>query len=68
MWQAMPFWDEMQRTAGSAEAVYQTLAQAVPLKRFALPEEIAEAVVYLASVAGRFYTATDLVIDGGFTA
>jgi NAD(P)-dependent dehydrogenase (short-subunit alcohol dehydrogenase family) len=48
----------MQRTAGSAEAVYETLAQAVPLKRFATPEEIAEAVVYLASAAGRFYTAT----------
>ena len=41
---------------------------AVPLKRFAMPAEIAEAVVYLASEAGRFCTASDLVIDGGFTA
>jgi NAD(P)-dependent dehydrogenase (short-subunit alcohol dehydrogenase family) len=68
LWQGMPFWEEMQRTAGSAEAAYQTLAQAVPLKRFAMPSEIAEAVVYLASEAGRFYTASDLVIDGGFSA
>lgn len=68
MWESMPFWDEMQRNAGSAEAAYHTLAQAVPLKRFATPQEIAEAVVYLSSPAGRFYTATDLVIDGGFTA
>ena len=68
LWQGMPFWEEMQRTAGSVKAVYQTLAQAVPLKRFAMPSEIAEAVVYLASEAGRFYTASDLVIDGGFTA
>jgi NAD(P)-dependent dehydrogenase (short-subunit alcohol dehydrogenase family) len=38
-----------------------------PQKRAALPEEIAPAVVYLASPASSFMTGTVLVIDGGYT-
>ena len=36
--------------------------------RLGLPEEIAEAVAYLASDAAAFVTGTTLVIDGGLTA
>lgn len=39
-----------------------------PMGRLGLPEEVAEAVAYLASDAAAFMTGTNLVIDGGATA
>jgi 2-keto-3-deoxy-L-fuconate dehydrogenase len=39
-----------------------------PMGRLGLPEEIADAVAYLASDAAAFVTGTTLVIDGGMTA
>jgi 3-oxoacyl-[acyl-carrier protein] reductase len=39
-----------------------------PLKRIGSPEEIAHAVLYLASYQARFITGTALAIDGGTTA
>jgi NAD(P)-dependent dehydrogenase (short-subunit alcohol dehydrogenase family) len=38
-----------------------------PQQRYALPEEIAPSVVFLASDAARFMTGSILVIDGGYT-
>jgi NAD(P)-dependent dehydrogenase (short-subunit alcohol dehydrogenase family) len=40
----------------------------IPLGRFAQPEEIAAAVLFLASEEASFITGTALVIDGGLTA
>lgn len=39
-----------------------------PMKRFAQPEEIAKAILFLASDDASFITGTSLVIDGGYTA
>lgn len=39
-----------------------------PMGRLGLPEEVADAVAYLASDAAAFVTGTALVIDGGLTA
>ncbi len=38
-----------------------------PMRRYAEPEEIAGAVLYLASAAARFVTGTVIPIDGGFS-
>jgi NAD(P)-dependent dehydrogenase (short-subunit alcohol dehydrogenase family) len=38
-----------------------------PLKRFARPEEVARAVLYLASDESSYVTGTELVVDGGFS-
>ncbi|WP_019781211.1 SDR family NAD(P)-dependent oxidoreductase, partial [Streptococcus sobrinus] len=37
----------------------------IPMQRFAEPEEIANAAVYLASVPGHYITGTALNVDGG---
>ena len=44
------------------------LTQATPMGRFAQPEEIADAIFYLASPQASYVTGTDLLVDGGYTA
>jgi 2-deoxy-D-gluconate 3-dehydrogenase len=43
------------------------MKQKIPLGRFAQPEEIASAALYLASGHARIMTGANLVIDGGYT-
>lgn len=67
LWQGESWWQELADRVGEA-AAWETLADSIPLKRFADPEEIALAVVYLASDEARFVTGSELVIDGGYSA
>lgn len=48
-------------------AVERYIASEVPLRRFGRPEEIADAVVFLASERASFITGACLVVDGGQT-
>jgi len=50
------------------EAYWQKMIDYAPLKRIASTNEIAHAVMYLASDDARFITGTSLAIDGGSTA
>ena len=50
------------------DAYWQKMVDYAPLKRIASTEEIAHAVMYLASENARFITGTSLAIDGGSTA
>jgi len=49
-------------------AVYQRMLSRIPLGRYGEPEEVAYAVLYLASDESSFVTGSELVIDGGWTA
>lgn len=44
----------------------QTISSNVPLARFGTPDEIAKAVVFLASDDSSYVTGTELFVDGGF--
>ena len=68
LWRDMPFFRDLVEKTGSEEAAFQDLAQSGPEGRFAEPEEIAQAVLYLASDESVYVTGTDLVIDGGYMA
>lgn len=48
-----------------ADALLGGLAAGVPLRRLGAPEEIAEAVLYLASPRSSYVTGAELYVDGG---
>jgi NAD(P)-dependent dehydrogenase (short-subunit alcohol dehydrogenase family) len=68
IWEQSDWWPGFVQQMGGEAAAWKVLESAAPMGRMAEPEEIAEAILYLASDAARFVTGTDLVIDGGFTA
>lgn len=45
----------------------QLIEAAVPMGRMALPEEIAQSVIFLCSPRSSFITGCGLIIDGGTT-
>jgi 2-keto-3-deoxy-L-fuconate dehydrogenase len=58
----------VQRLVHDAGESLDTLRARQPMGRLGTPEEIADAVLYLASDAAAFVTGSSLVIDGGLTA
>lgn len=66
MWEGMPFFAALVEEKGSREAAWTALAATMPQGRFAEPEEVAAAVVYLASDEAKYVTGSELVIDGGY--
>jgi 3(or 17)beta-hydroxysteroid dehydrogenase len=66
MWTTMPFFQELVTQRGSEERAFQALADQNAGVRFAEPESIASAILYLASDAAAMITGAELVIDDGY--
>ena len=60
-----PGLDDVLASSETGEQRRKTIASSVPFGRFATPDEIASAVVFLASEESRYITGTGLFVDGG---
>ena len=58
-------WDE--KIKQNKKQVDEIIKSAVPMNRFATPQEIADSAVFLCSDKASFITGATLVIDGGQT-
>lgn len=63
-----PTLSPMQQRWYNDPAMGQVVADYVPLRRLAMPEDMANACLFLLSDAASFITGTELIVDGGLTA
>ena len=61
-----PGLSELLASSETGEQRRKTISTTVPLGRFGTPDEIARAVVFLASDDSSYITGTELFVDGGF--
>ena len=61
-----PGLNDLVASGGAGEQRLKTLSNSVPLGRLGTPDEIAKAVVFLASDDSSYVTGAELFVDGGF--
>ena len=60
-----PIWDPLIGKGPEVDSRIKLLIKDTPLKRFGTPEEVAAAVLFLASSESTYITGTELYVDGG---
>jgi dihydroanticapsin dehydrogenase len=67
-WIDTPFNDAFWSFQRDQEAARSELEAQIPMRRQGFPDEVAAAVLFLASPESRYVTGTAIVVDGGYTA
>ena len=62
-----PILDPLKQAFGEEKA-FQKLARQIPINKIGEPEDVAYAILYLASDESKFMTGTEIVLDGGLSA
>ena len=62
-----PIWSNLAPDEQKLAALEQELATTIPLNRFAEADELADAVMFLASNDSTYLTGSEIVVDGGST-
>ncbi|MCS3468574.1 NAD(P)-dependent dehydrogenase (short-subunit alcohol dehydrogenase family) [Pseudomonas sp. JUb42] len=62
-----PIWTRGARAGATVDATEKAIAPRIPMGRFAEADELAQAVMFLASSASSGMTAAEIVVDGGNT-
>ena len=60
--------DDLAEATSDPARTREKMAAAIPLRRLALPHEVAASIVHLLSPAASFITGSEMVIDGGLVA
>lgn len=64
MWKGTPIWERLRAEHGSEDDAWKALGAGSPLERVAEPEEIARAILFLASDDASYVTGADLIMGG----
>ena len=62
-----PGWIPVERHEGITDALKETYRQTIPMGHFGVPDDVANAVVFLAGEAAGFITAAHIHVNGGRT-